>query len=143
MSASRTGAPASRRCVSRTCGRDTSHGPRSSWPGSPNVYLIRDPSLGAGYQLKLIDMDFSVLADHRAPWHGYQGYVGSDNYRSPEHLTRGAMPGLASDVFTCGLILYELTPRMRTHPAVPTILCAAVGVGCFAASLVVASGLSP
>jgi len=80
----------------------------------PNVYLIRDPSLGAGYQLKLIDMDFSVLADHRAPWHGYQGYVGSDNYRSPEHLTRGAMPGLASDVFTCGLILYELLAG--THP---------------------------
>jgi membrane associated rhomboid family serine protease len=43
----------------------------------------------------------------------------------------------------CGLILYELTPRMRTHPAVPTILCGAVGVACFAASLVVASGLSP
>jgi serine/threonine protein kinase len=74
----------------------------------PNVYLIRDPSLGAGYQLKLIDMDFSVLADHRAPWHGYQGYIGSDNYRSPEHMTRGASPGPASDVFTCGLILHEL-----------------------------------
>ena len=29
----------------------------------PNVYLIRDPSIAAGYQLKLIDMDFSVLAD--------------------------------------------------------------------------------
>jgi serine/threonine protein kinase len=56
----------------------------------PNVYLIRDPSIGAGYQLKLIDMDFSVLADRRAPWHGHQGYVGTDNYRSPEHLTRGA-----------------------------------------------------
>jgi membrane associated rhomboid family serine protease len=45
--------------------------------------------------------------------------------------------------YLCGLILYEFTPRMRTHPAVPTILCAAVGVACFAASLVVASGLSP
>ena len=73
-----------------------------------NVYLIRDPSLGSGYQLKLIDMDFSILADHRAPWHGYQGYIGSDNYRSPEHMTRGATPGTASDVFTCGLILHEL-----------------------------------
>lgn len=80
----------------------------------PNVYLIKDPTIGSGYQLKLIDMDFSVLADHRAPWHGYQGYVGSDNYRSPEHLTRGAIPGLASDVFTCGLILYELLAG--THP---------------------------
>ena len=80
----------------------------------PNVYLIQDPTIGAGYQLKLIDMDFSVLADHRAPWHGYQGYVGSDNYRSPEHLTRGAVPGLPSDIFTCGLMLYELLAG--THP---------------------------
>jgi serine/threonine protein kinase len=74
----------------------------------PNVYLVRDRFIGSGYQLKLIDMDFSVLADRRAPWHGYQGYVGSDNYRSPEHLTRGEMPGLPSDIFTCGLILFEL-----------------------------------
>ena len=73
-----------------------------------NAYLIEDPTIGSGYQLKLIDMDFSLLADRRAPWHGYQGYVGTDNYRSPEHLTRGAVPGLASDVFTCGLMLYEL-----------------------------------
>ncbi len=73
-----------------------------------NAYLIHDPSISAGYQLKLIDMDFSLLADRRAPWHGHQGYVGSDNYRSPEHMTRGAVPGLASDVFTCGLMLYEL-----------------------------------
>src|SRR5919107_224429 len=80
----------------------------------PNAYLIKDPSIGAGNQLKLIDMDFSVLADRRAPWHGHQGYVGSDNYRSPEHMARGAMPGLASDVFTCGLILYELLAG--THP---------------------------
>ncbi len=80
----------------------------------PNVYLIRDPSIGSGYQLKLIDMDFSVLSDLRAPWHGYQGYVGSDNYRSPEHMTRGETPGLPSDIFTCGLILYELLAGM--HP---------------------------
>lgn len=80
----------------------------------PNVYLIKDPSIGSGYQLKLIDMDFSLLADKRAPWHGHQGYVGSDNYRSPEHLARGATPGLASDVFTCGLMLYELLAG--THP---------------------------
>ena len=48
-----------------------------------NAYLIEDPTIGSGYQLKLIDMDFSLLADRRAPWHGYQGYVGTDNYRSP------------------------------------------------------------
>jgi eukaryotic-like serine/threonine-protein kinase len=73
-----------------------------------NAYLVEDASIGSGYQLKLIDMDFSLLADKRAPWHGFQGYVGSDNYRSPEHLTRGAVPGTASDVFTCALMLYEL-----------------------------------
>lgn len=79
-----------------------------------NAYLIKDPSLGSGYQLKLIDTDFSVLADRRAPWHGHQGYVGTDNYRSPEHMTRGAVPILESDVFTCGLILYELL--VGVHP---------------------------
>jgi serine/threonine protein kinase len=73
-----------------------------------NVYLVEDRTIGTGYQLKLIDMDFSLLSDRRAPWHGFQGYVGSDNYRSPEHLTRGGIPLMASDVFTCGLILYEL-----------------------------------
>jgi serine/threonine protein kinase len=73
-----------------------------------NAYLIKDPTIGSGFQLKLIDMDFSLLADRRAPWHGYQGYVGTDNYRSPEHLIRGGVPAKASDVFTCGLILHEL-----------------------------------
>jgi hypothetical protein len=73
-----------------------------------NAFLIEDPSIAAGYQLKLIDVDFSVLTDQQAPWHGHQGYVGTDNYRSPEHFTAGATPGAASDVFTCGLILYQL-----------------------------------
>ncbi|MBI0539172.1 hypothetical protein D9599_26910 [Roseomonas sp. KE2513] len=73
-----------------------------------NAYLIKDPTIGSGYQLKLIDMDFSLLADRRAPWHGFQGYVGTDNYRSPEHLVRGGIPVPASDIFTCGLMLYEL-----------------------------------
>lgn len=79
-----------------------------------NAFLIKDASLGSGYQLKLIDTDFSVLADRKAPWHGYQGYVGTDNYRSIEHMTRGAVPMLASDIFTCGLILYELL--VGVHP---------------------------
>ena len=79
-----------------------------------NALLLRDPSLSAGYELKLIDMDFSILADRKAPWHGYQSYIGTDNYRSPEHMTRGAIPGTASDIFTCGLILYELL--VGVHP---------------------------
>ena len=79
-----------------------------------NAYLIKDPTIGSGYQLKLIDMDFSLLADRRAPWHGFQGYVGTDNYRSPEHLVRGGVPVPASDIFTCGLMLYELLAGL--HP---------------------------
>jgi serine/threonine protein kinase len=79
-----------------------------------NAFMIKDPSLESGYQLKLFDTDFSVLADRKAPWHGFQGYVGTDNYRSIEHMTRGAVPVLASDIFTCGLILYELL--VGVHP---------------------------
>jgi len=80
----------------------------------PNAYLIRDASIGSGYQLKLIDMDFSLLADKRAPWHGHQDYVGTDNYRSPEHITKGSIPGMPSDIFTCGLMLHELLAGV--HP---------------------------
>ena len=72
-----------------------------------NVELIRDEAIAAGYRLKLVDMDFSLLADQRAPWDGEQGYIGSPNYHSPEHL-RGDVPTSASDVFTCGLMLYEI-----------------------------------
>jgi serine/threonine protein kinase len=79
-----------------------------------NALLIKDPSLSAGYELKLIDMDFSLLADRKAPWHGFQAYIGTDNYRSPEHMTRGAIPSTASDIFTSGLILYELLAGV--HP---------------------------
>jgi eukaryotic-like serine/threonine-protein kinase len=73
----------------------------------PNIQLIEDSTITAGHRLKLIDMDFSILEDRRAPWHGHQGYVGSPAYYSPEHL-QDEVPGTASDVFTCGLILYEL-----------------------------------
>jgi len=57
----------------------------------------------------IVDMDFSVLTDRQAPWHGdrNQGYVGTDGYLSPEHLT-GSIPLPASDVFTMAEILCEL-----------------------------------
>ena len=55
----------------------------------------------------LLDMDFSILADRTAPWHGHAGYIGTPGYRSPEHLS-GEVPGKASDVFTAAIILCEL-----------------------------------
>lgn len=80
-----------------------------------NIMLIEDPSIDAKYRVKLIDMDSSVLADRRAPWHGVNPYVGSDGYRSPEHLPREGIPIPASDVFTCGLILYELLAGVNPY----------------------------
>ena len=75
-----------------------------------NVQMVR---LGSGKELLfrplLVDMDFSVLADRRAPWHGDPsvGYVGTPGWFSPEHL-RGDVPTTASDVFTASLILWKL-----------------------------------
>ena len=75
-----------------------------------NVQMVR---IGDGaaplFRPLLVDMDFSVLADRRAPWHGDAsvGYVGTPGYFSPEHL-RGEVPRKASDVFTAAVILCEL-----------------------------------
>jgi serine/threonine protein kinase len=81
-----------------------------------NLQMFEDPTIEARFQLKLIDMDFSVLADRPAPWHGHAPYVGSPRYFSPEHL-RGEVPGPQSDIFTCGLILYELLADGHPYPA--------------------------
>jgi serine/threonine protein kinase len=72
-----------------------------------NVQVFPDSSIVAGYRLKLIDLDYAVLPDRLAPWHGRQGYVGTPGYYSPEHL-KGMAPAPASDVFTCGIMLHEL-----------------------------------
>jgi serine/threonine protein kinase len=72
-----------------------------------NVQVFRDSSITAGYRLKLIDLDYAVMPDMLAPWHGQQGYVGTPGYYSPEHLI-GRPPVPASDVFTCGIMLHEL-----------------------------------
>ena len=49
----------------------------------------------------------------------------------------GHLGGLAGGL-ACGFILYELEPRMKTHPAVPTLLCALVGLACFATAIALA-----
>lgn len=82
----------------------------------PNLQMLEDSSIEAGYQLKLIDMDFSVLSDQKAPWHGRAPYVGTPRYFSPEHL-KGEVPSRESDIFTCGIILYELLAAGHPFPA--------------------------
>jgi serine/threonine protein kinase len=78
-----------------------------------NIMLIEDPSLGMKYRLKIIDMDFSFFTDRKAPWHGYEGYFGTPGYMSPEH---GKVPVPVSDVFTLGIILYQLLGPGHPYP---------------------------
>ncbi len=72
-----------------------------------NVQVREDPSIGMRYRPLLIDMDWSILSDKKAPWHGEQGYVGTVGYMSPEHM-RGAAPQEASDVFTAAIIICQI-----------------------------------
>ena len=86
-----------------------------------NVQMVR---IGSGdaplFRPLLVDMDFSVLADKRAPWHGDAsvGYVGTPGYFSPEHL-RGDVPTTASDAFTAAIILWQLLAGR--HPFVSAL----------------------
>ena len=82
----------------------------------PNIVLFEDNDIAAKYRLKVIDMDFSVLKDQAAPWHGTSGYVGTPMYFSPEHLRPGFVPVQSSDIFTCGIILYELLADCHPYP---------------------------
>ena len=75
--------------------------------------LIEDASIGMKYRLKIIDMDFSLFTDKKAPWDGHEGYFGTPGYMSPEHMMR-QVPQPASDVFTLGLMLYQLLAQ--GHP---------------------------
>jgi len=72
-----------------------------------NIILIPDATVGTGYKLRVIDLDWAILADKRAPWHGKQGYIGTPLYQSPEHLGANKIPLTASDVFTCGIMLAQ------------------------------------
>ncbi|MBR6437397.1 MAG: protein kinase, partial [Thermoguttaceae bacterium] len=49
----------------------------------------------------------SFIDGDTPPWVKDMGYMGTDGYRSPEHIRR-QRPTFASDVFTCGIILYEI-----------------------------------
>jgi len=84
-----------------------------------NVCLVNQ---GGVYNPKLIDFDKSFFDGDDLSWispeqkiQGYSlGAAGSPGYFSPEHLKYEA-PCLASDIFTCGLILYEILSKTG-HP---------------------------
>lgn len=84
-----------------------------------NLFLVYDSELAIKYKLRIIDLDNSLIDGEKAPWHEYkinnkEGYVGSPNYYSYEHLN-GKVPTKKSDVFTLGIILGELLGS--EHPA--------------------------
>lgn len=91
-----------------------------------NVLLI---PAGSAYRVKLIDTDQSLLMDRVAPWHGHpgEGYRTTPGWSSPEH-DKGLVPGAHSDVYTAGLILYELltgaapAAAERESPPAPVLL---------------------
>lgn len=78
-----------------------------------NVQIRYDPTIAIKYRPLLIDMDWAILSDKTAPWNGYQGYVGTVGYNSPEHL-RGEIPLEVSDVFTSAIMLCQVLAGV--HP---------------------------
>lgn len=72
-----------------------------------NIILIPDETIGMGYKLRIIDLDWALFSDREAPWHGKQGYIGTPDYLSPEHI-QGKTPSHESDIYTCGIMLSEI-----------------------------------
>lgn len=73
-----------------------------------NLLLVPN---GDNYRIKLIDFDRPVFLDEQEiPWAATEGYLGSPIYFSPEHV-KHQRPTDKSDVFTCGIILYQLLAK--------------------------------
>lgn len=78
-----------------------------------NVLLKHNARLKGGREVLLIDFDFAVHRDSPPPWPRAWGFVGTPGYQSPEHFVAEAIPGPYSDVFTLGLMLFELIGEGR------------------------------
>lgn len=79
-------------------------------PENVQMLELKDPTVQLKWAPRIIDMDRSIIDGHEPPWRKTDeknGYVGTPNYKSPEHL-RGQTPTKGSDVFTVGIILGEL-----------------------------------
>lgn len=72
-----------------------------------NIVLIKDTTIKTGYLFRVADLDWSLIDGAPVPWADYMGFLGTPCYFSPEHIRR-EKPVFASDVFTCGVILYLL-----------------------------------
>lgn len=72
-----------------------------------NVFMMEVPGARVGVRVKLVDFDFSFFVGETPPWASHMNYMTTPGYESPEHL-QGQHPTAASDVFTTGIMLYEL-----------------------------------
>jgi serine/threonine protein kinase len=77
-----------------------------------NIFVL--PESGGELKILITGLEFSLIEDIEAPWHGHTGYVGTPGYMSPEHL-KNLIPERASDVYTLALIIGELLGS--GHPA--------------------------
>lgn len=79
------------------------------------IFLREDSSIKMKYRVKLTDFDFSTVKDHYDPVYK----VTTPFYSSPEYLL-GYDTSEASDVFTMGIVLYEIltgdVPYTATDP---------------------------
>ena len=79
----------------------------------PENMMLFPSDCKAGWNLRVVDFDWAVLDGKKAPWTGVDdgmGYATTQGYSSPEWCD-GQRPTSASDVFTCGLMLYELLTK--------------------------------
>lgn len=67
------------------------------------IFLQMDPSIKMKYRVKLTDFDFSTIVGQYEPVYK----VTTPFYSSPEFL-KGNQTNLISDIFTMGIILYEV-----------------------------------
>jgi serine/threonine protein kinase len=84
----------------------------------PNIFAEEDPTLGMRFRLKISDFDCALMDSEPCPQPGAAFLGTSVGYSSPEHL-RGQKPTQRSDVFTMGVILFELL--MGQHPHLPLV----------------------
>jgi serine/threonine-protein kinase len=75
------------------------------------VYLKYNPSINLKYEVKIVDFDFCRIPGKSEPIH----IAGTPFYWSPEHIN-GEKPDFSSDIFTCGIILYQILGGTEPHP---------------------------
>ncbi len=79
-----------------------------------NIFLIPDPQLGE--RIKILDFGIAKLVSEAAATGETVGYVGTPRYSSPEQFL-GLQLNQRSDLFSLGVILYELFSNTQIHKA--------------------------